>query len=72
MLKEAWQGLVKDDEEIMTHDNPMVPTRAGKVCKCYECGIIRRCVPSFDFYTKETDANKKLAPLYCEGCLLTT
>lgn len=39
--------------------------RRDQLCKCFKCGIISKCTPSFDFYTVEafkTDA------LYCERC----
>ena len=40
--------------------------RTYRMCKCYKCEIIARCLPSFDFYTLEEDGSD--GPLYCEAC----
>jgi|GEM_PF-5166100 len=49
------------EEKIFTH-------RTGdlrhQMCKCADCGIVTRCIPSFDFYGNEGD------PLQCESCMM--
>lgn len=35
----------------------------GKLCKCKDCGKVRRCTPNFDFYIKK-DGDL----LQCESC----
>ena len=43
--------------------------RGYKFCKCFKCGTIEECVPSFDFYTLERDGGT--GPLYCESCFFS-
>lgn len=36
--------------------------RRAKLCRCGVCGVVQRCLPSFDFYGRGAD------PLTCERC----
>jgi hypothetical protein len=50
---------------------PRVITHGGedrryKPCRCYVCGRVAVCRPSFDFYTKPDEPN---GLLYCEACM---
>ncbi len=39
-----------------------------KHCLCCACGIVAKCTPSFDFYTREKDGPS--GALYCYHCLI--
>lgn len=55
--------------EIITHATEA--DYGGKMCKCYVCGIVRRCTEDFDFYRAADDLKKGgPTPLKCEKCLL--
>jgi hypothetical protein len=45
----------------ITHDGP---PRAYQVCKCCDCGVVKRCTPSDDFYGTDGGA------LRCEPCMM--
>lgn len=51
-------------ERIFTHASDGYAGR--QLCECSECGLVERCVPSFDFYVREGDATGSLV---CQNCL---
>lgn len=53
-------------EPIITHASN--EPHGYKLCKCSECGVVRHCVPEFDFYVREGQPDN--GPLVCEACLI--
>lgn len=52
-------------DDVITHGGV---DRAYKNCRCAECGKVRQCTPSHDFYTERDNDN---GPLFCYGCLIS-
>lgn len=49
-----------------TRENPITevgPERKYRFCKCWQCGLVARCTPAFDFYGGDC------GPLTCETCM---
>lgn len=56
-------------DNLGTKENPVTHWSQGgaqhKYCKCAECGVVRKCTPSFDFYNS---AYRSDDGLVCENC----
>jgi len=43
--------------------------QAYKWCKCSQCGVVRRCTPSSDFYVRGKKTVHDDEPLFCLACV---
>ena len=57
------------DREITPITDPEV-NRRYKICQCANCGVTKRCTPSFDYYKVMKPGTKNFGKLVCEDCLL--
>lgn len=68
-------NVENEKEPIATKAND---ERKFRLCRCGQCGLVRRCTPLFDFYARKSGSalfdpavdGKPDSPIYCAYCTL--